>query len=77
MKLKEKIKELKENKIKMENDETETNPEKKDKIKQLEIKNMKLEEKIKELEENKIKMENDYDVITQQLDEEKAIGQKA
>ena len=64
-------------KSEQENDETETDPEKKDKIKQLEIKNMKLEEKIKELEENKIKMENDYDVITQQLDEEKAIGQKA
>ena len=58
-------------------EETEKDPEKKDKIKQLEIKNMKLEEKIKELEENKIKMENDYDVISQQLDEEKAIGQKA
>ena len=55
----------------------ETDPEKKDKIKQLEIKNMKLTEKIKELEESKIKMENDFDVIQQQLDEEKAINQKA
>ena len=39
---------------------TELDPEKKDKIKQLEIKNMKLSEKIKELEQNKIKTENDY-----------------
>ena len=57
--------------------EEETDPEKKDKIKQLEIKNMKLSEKIMQLEEEKIKLDNDYDVIQQQLDEEKAINQKA
>ena len=38
---------------------------------------MKLDEKIKELEQNNIKLENDYDVLQQQLDEEKAINQKA
>jgi len=59
------------------NNDTETDPEKKDKIKQLEIKLMKSNEKIKELEENKIKLTNDYDVIQQELDEEKAINQKA
>ena len=55
----------------------ETDPEKKDKIKQLEIKNMKLNEKIKSLEEERIKLENDLDVAEQELDEEKAINQKA
>ena len=58
-------------------DDEETDPEKKDKIKQLEIKNMKLYEKINKLEEEKIKLDNDFDVIQQQLDEEKAINQKA
>ena len=64
-------------KSEQEDNDTETDPEKKDKIKQLEIKNMKLDEKIKELEQNNIKLENDYDVLQQQLDEEKAINQKA
>ena len=57
--------------------ETEIDPEKKDKIKQLEIKNMKLNEKIKSLEKERIKLENDIDVIEQDLEEEKAINQKA
>ena len=64
-------------KSEQEDNYTETDPEKKDKIKQLEIKLMKSNEKIKELEENKIKLTNDYDVIQQELDEEKAINQKA
>ena len=64
-------------KSEQEDNDTETDPEKKDKIKQLEIKLMKSNEKIKELEENKIKLTNDYDVIQQELDEEKAINQKA
>ena len=64
-------------KSEQEENETETDPEKKDKIKQLEIKNFKLSETIKELEENKIKLENDYDVLEQELEEEKAINQKA
>ena len=59
------------------NAEEETDPEKKDKIKQLEIKIMKLNEKIKELEEAAIKKDNDLEVIKQELEEEKEISQKA
>ena len=55
----------------------ELDPEKKDKIKQLEIKNMKLSEKIKELEQNKIKTENDYEVLQQELEDEKTLYKKA
>ena len=57
--------------------EKEISPEKKDKIKQLEIKNMKLNEKIKELEQNKIKLENDYEVLQQELEEEKSLNKKS
>ena len=57
--------------------EKEISPEKKDKIKQLEIKNMKLNEKIKELEQNKIKLKNDYEVLQQELEEEKSLNKKA
>ena len=62
---------------KEEDSEIETDPEKKDKIKQLEIKIMNLNEKIKELEESLIKKDNDLEVITQELEEEKEIGAKA
>ena len=64
-------------KSEQEENETEMDQEKKDKIKQLEIQNMKLNEKIKKLEEKNIKLENDYDVLLQELDEEKAVNQKA
>ena len=62
---------------KEEDSEIETDPEKKDKIKQLEIKIMNLNEKIKELEESLIKKDNDLEVIAQELEEEKEIGAKA
>ena len=55
----------------------ETDPEKKDKIKQLEIKIMNLNEKIKELEESIIKKDNELEVVNQELEEEKEIGNKA
>ena len=57
--------------------EIETDPEKKDKIKQLEIKIMNLNDKIKELEESIIKKDNELDVVKQELEEEKEIGNKA
>ena len=60
-----------------EDSEIETDPEKKDKIKQKEIQIMKLNEKIKELEEASIKKDNDIEVIKQELEEEKEISQKA
>ena len=58
-------------------EETETDPEKKDKIKQLEIKIMNLNEKIKELEESIIKKDNELEVAKQELEEEKEISNKA
>ena len=67
-----------EEKAKREEEEgVETDPEKKDKIKQLEIEIMKLNEKIKDLEEQAIKKDNDLEVIKQELEEEKEISQKA
>ena len=62
---------------KEEDSEIETDPEKKDKIKQLEIKIMNLNEKIRELEESIIKKDNDFDVVKQELEEEKEINQHA
>ena len=60
-----------------ESSQAETDPEKKDKIKQLEIKIMNLNEKIKELEELKIKEDNELEVVKQELEEEKEITGKA
>ena len=57
--------------------EVETDPEKKDKIKQLEIKIMNLNEKVKDLEESIIKKDNELEVVKQELEEEKEISNKA
>ena len=57
--------------------EIENDPIKKDKIKQLEIKLMKLNEKIKEFEELIIKKNNEIEVLSQDLQEEKEISNKA
>ena len=58
-------------------EEDELDSEKKDKIKQLEMKIMKLNDKIKDLEEQIIKKDNDLEVVKQELEEEKEISQKA
>ena len=58
-------------------EEVETDPEKKDKIKKLEIEIMKLNEKIKELEETVIRKDNEIEVVKQELEEEKEISTKA
>ena len=57
--------------------EIETDPEKKDKIKVLEIKIMNLNEKIKELEESLIKKQAELEVKLEELEEEREISQKA
>ena len=57
--------------------EVETDPDKKDKIKQLEIKIMNLNEKVRELEESIIKKDNELEVVKQELEEEKEISNKA
>ena len=57
--------------------EVETDPEKKDKIKQLEIKIMNLNEKVKDLEESIIKKDNELEVVKHELEEEKEISNKA
>ena len=58
-------------------EEEETDPEKKDKIKQLDMQIMKLNDKIKELEESIIKKDNELEVVKQELEEEKEISQNA
>ena len=58
-------------------EEDEKDPEKRDKIKQLEMKIMNLNDKIKDLEEQMIKKDNALEVAKQELEEEKEISQKA
>ena len=58
-------------------EEDEKDPEKRDKIKQLEMKIMNLNDKIKDLEEQIIKKDTDLEVVKQELEEEKEISQKA
>jgi len=58
-------------------EEDEKDPEKRDKIKQLEMKIMNLNDKIKDLEEQMIKKDNELEVVKQELEEEKEISQKA